>query len=203
MVEFAIVGWTLFFLMAGVLQVGLNMSRAMTAASVCRDANVLTVRGIDLSQSANQQLIARSANGLGLSSSGSWTPNPNGSAVVLISQVYLVGPQECANGVSNFDGTTSTCPNLNKYVISMRIGIGNTTKWTSLIGNPASTPGSNGYLTANQICTVAGNVTTAFPSDLGLSADQYTYVAEVFADTSNINFFTFLTPSAIYMRNFS
>ena len=82
MVEFALVGWTLFFLMAGVLQIGLSMNRAMTAAEVCRDANVLTVRGIDLSQANNQQLIARTAAALGLNQSGSWTPDPNGTAVV-------------------------------------------------------------------------------------------------------------------------
>jgi hypothetical protein len=203
MVEFAIVGWTLFFLMAGVLQLGLNMSRAMTAAAVCRDANVLTVRGIDLSQSTNQQLISRAAAGLGLSQSGSWTPDANGTAAVYISKVMLVGPLECANGVANFDGTSSTCANLNKYVISMRIGIGNTTRWSSAVGTPASTPRSDGTLTDAQICTVAGNVTTAFPTDLALAADQYTWVSEVFADTSNINFFSFLTPSAIYMRNLS
>jgi hypothetical protein len=203
MVEFAIVGWTLFFMMAGVLQLGLNMSRAMTAAAVSRDANVLTVRGIDLSQSTNQQLISRSAAGLGLSQSGSWTPDPHGTAAVYISKVIYVGPLECANGVANFDGTSSTCPNLNKYVIAMRIGIGNTTRWSSAVGTPVSAPQSDGNLTDAQICTVAGNVTTAFPTDLALSADQYTWVSEVFADTSNINFFTFLTPSAIYMRNLS
>ena len=85
----------------------------------------------------------------------------------------------------------------------MRIGIGNTSRWTSQVGTPASTPGSGGYLTDAQICTVTGNVTTAFPADLNLSADQFTWVAEVFADTSNINFFSFLTPTAIYMRNLS
>jgi len=203
MVEFAIVGWTLFLMMAGVLQVGLNLSRAMTAASVVRDANVLTVRGIDLSQTQNQELVARSAAGLGLSSSGSWVPSSTGTAVVYISKVIMVGPIECANGVTGFDGTSGTCPNLNKYVISMRIGIGNTTRWTSAIGNPASTPQSNGYLTDNQICTVAGNVTNSIPSAFALTADQYTFVSEVFADTSNINFFSFLTPTAIYLRNLS
>ena len=203
MVEFAIVGWTLFFLLAGTLQVGLNMGRAMTAASVCRDSNVLTVRGIDLSQSTNQQLITRAAAGLGLNQSGSWAPDSNGSGVVYITKVLKVGPLECATGVANFDGTTTTCPNLGQYVIAMRIGIANTTRWTSQVGTPASTPGTGGKLTDAQICTVTGNVTTAFPADLALSPDQYTYVAEVFADTSNINFFSFLTPSAIYMRNLS
>ncbi len=203
MVEFAIVGWTLFFLLAGTLQVGLNMGRAMTAASVCRDANVLTVRGIDLSQSNNQQLLTRAAAGLGINQSGSWLPDANGTGVIYISKVLKVGPLECSNGVANFDGTASTCPNLGQYVITLRIGVGNTTRWTSQTGTPASTPGSDGKLTDNQICTVTGNVTASFPADLALAADQFTYVAEVFADTSNINFFTFLTPTAIYMRNLS
>ncbi len=204
MVEFAIVGWTLFFLMAGIVQVGLNMNRAMTAAQVCRDANVLTVRGVDLSLNSNQQLVTRVASGLGLNQTGNWNPDSNGSAVVYISQVKLVGDLECANGIgATYDGTTSTCPNLGKYVITMRIGIGNTTRWPSQVGTPTSTAGAGGKFTDHDICTVAGDVTTAFPADLGLTPDQFTYVAEVFADTSNINFFSFLTPSAIYMRNLS
>lgn len=202
MVEFAIVGWTLFYLMAGTLQVGLNMNRAMTAQSTCRDANVLTVRGIDLSQSSNQQLITRAGAGLGINRSGSWLPDSNGTGVVYISKIIKVGPLECATGVANFDGTTNTCPNLGQYVIATRIPIGNSTRWASLLGTPASTPGSDGKLTDAQICTVTGNVST-FPSSMSLATDQYTFVAEVFADTSNINFFSFLTPSAIYMRNFS
>ena len=203
MVEFAIVGWTLFYMMAGTLQIGLNLNRAMTAASVCRDANVLTVRNIDLSLSSNQQLLTRAGAGLGLNQSGSWAPDPNGRGVIYISKVILVGPLECANGVSNFDGTVNTCPNLNRYVIAMRIGIGNTTNWPSAVGTPASTPGTSGKISDSEICTNTGNVTTAFPADLSLAADQFTFVSEVFADTSNMRFFTFLTPPAIYMRNLS
>jgi len=201
MVEFALVGWTLFFLMAGVLQVGLNLNRAMTAAEVANDANVLQVRGIDLSQTVNQALIVRAGASLGLNQSGTWNADPNGTAAVYISQVMLVGPLECGNGVANFDGTTTTCPNLNKYVITYRIGIGNTSRWASVIGTPASTPAANGKISDANICTVTGNVTTAFPTDLALNPDNFTYVSEVFADTSNINFFNFLTPANIYMRN--
>lgn len=204
MVEFAIIGWTLFFLLAGVIQVGMNMGRAMTAHQVCRSANVLTVRGVDLNTPGNQQLITRVASGLGLNQPGGWNADPNGNAVVYVSQVMLVGDLECSNGIGpTYDGTNSTCPNLGKYVITLRIGIGNTSRWASLTGTPTSIGGAGGKFTDNDICTKTGDVTTAFPAELGLAPDTYAYVSEVFADTSNINFFNFLTPSAIYMRNLS
>ena len=204
MIEFAIVGWTLFFMMAGTLQVGLNLNRAMTAAQTCRDANVLTVRGVDLTQSANQQLISRVATGLGLSQAGSWNPDPNGAAVVYVTRVILVGDLECAAGLgAAYDHTNATCINLGRYVITMRIAMGNTSRWTSLTGTPVSATGAGGKISDYEVCTNPGNVTTAFPAQLALTADQFTYVSEVFADTSNIKFFTFLTPSAIYMRNLS
>ena len=201
--ETAIVSWVLLFMLMGAFQMGIMLTRAIQAGEVCRNANVLQVRSIDLSQTQNQELLLRTGPLLGINQAGSWLPNTSGSGVIYLSKVYLVGPLECSNGVNNFDGTTATCPNLGSYVISSRITIGNTAKGGSVVGNPASTPGANGALTDNQICTVSGNVASDFPALIALGSDQYTWVAEIYADSSNFNIFQLMKAPTIYMRNLS
>ena len=54
------------------------------------------------------------------------------------------------------------------------------------------------------ICSVSGNVAAAGASSLvTLSEDQYTWVAEVFADSKSFNIFPWFQAPTIYMRNFS
>jgi hypothetical protein len=207
--ETAIVLMTLLILLMGVFQMGLMLIRAMQAGELCRNANVLMVQGIDLSTSQNQQLLLRTAPALGINTPGVWTANSSGSGVVILSKVMLVGPLECSVGVSPFDGTTKTCPNLGSYVITYRINIGNTSEGSSFIGNPSSTPNTNsanglvGSLTDAQICTVTGNQTTTFSPVLALSSDSFSWVAEVYADSKNFNLFSVMAAPTIYMRNFS
>ena len=203
--EMAIVSWLLLYMLIGSFQMGLMLVRAIQAGEVCRNGNVLEVRGIDLSQSANQQVLLRTAPSLGINASGGWSASTTGSGLIVLSQVYDVGPLECSAGVSNFDGTTATCPNLGQYVIRMRISIGNSTAYgPSVIGNPSSTPGSNGFLTDNQVCIMSGNVAASGAASLvTLSSDQYTWVAEVFADSTAFNIFPLFKAPTIYMRNFS
>jgi hypothetical protein len=203
LMESALVSWTLLFMLMGCFQMGVMLIRAIQAGEVCRNANVLQVRGVDLSQSQNQQILLRTGPYLGMNTAGSWTPSTTGSGVVYLSKVYMVGPLECSNGVSNFDGTISTCPNLGSYVIQMRITIGNTNKGSSVVGNPSDTPGTNGYLTDNQVCTNTANVAQHFPAIVSLAQDQYTWVAEIFADSTNFNLFNMMAAPTIYMRNIS
>ena len=207
LIEMALVSWLLIVMLAGSFQMGMMLIRAIQAGGLCRNGNVLEIRSIDMSQSLNQQLLLRTAPSLGINQSGSWVPNNTASAtgLVVLSQVYYVGPLECASGVSNFDGTTGTCPNLGQYVISMRISMGNTTPLgTSVAGNPTDTPQANGFLTANQICTAAGDrAASGFSNILTLTSDQYTWVSEVWSDSTLFNFFPFLHAPTIYMRNLS
>lgn len=204
LLEMAIVSWILLYMLIGSFQMGLMLVRAIQAGEVCRNANVLEVRGIDLSQSTNQELLLRTAPSLGIASS-SWTASSTGTGLIVLSQVYDVGPLMCSQGVTDFDGTTATCPNLGQYVIAMRINIGNTGSYgPSTMGTPSSTPGSNGFLTDNQVCTVSGNIAASAATSLvTLSEDQYTWVAEVFADSKNFNIFPWFQAPTIYMRNFS
>ncbi|HEY1759713.1 MAG TPA: hypothetical protein VGG72_30345 [Bryobacteraceae bacterium] len=203
-IEFTIVSWVLIVMLVGSFQMGMMLIRAIQAGGLCRNGNVLMIRGIDLSQSINQQLLLRTAPSLGINTPGAWTPSATGAGLVVLSQVYYVGPLECSNGVADFDGTTGTCPNLGQYVIAMRLNIGNTAQGTSVVGNPGSTPGSNGFLTANQICTVSSNIAAAsFSSIITLTSDQYTWVSEVFANSTAYNIFSIMPSPTIYMRNLS
>jgi hypothetical protein len=204
LIEMALVSWVLLYMLVGSFQMGLMLVRAIQAGEICRNGNVLEIRGIDLSQTTNQELLLRTGPSLGINTAGSWLPSSTGAGVVILSEVYYVGPLECSSGVSDFDGTTSTCPNLGQYVIAMRINIGNTAQGSSVAGNPSSTPGSNGFLTANQICTVTGNVASStFSSIITLTSDQYTWVSEVYANSSAYNLFSFMQAPTIYMRNLS
>ncbi len=204
LLEMALVSWVLLFMLIGSFQMGLMLVRAIQAGEVCRNGNVLEIRSIDMSQSINQQLLLRTGPSLGINTSGSWTASSTGAGVIYLSQVYYVGSLECSVGVSNFDGTTATCPNLGQYVIKMRITIGNTAQGSSFVGNPSSTPQSNGFLTDNQVCTVTGNVAaSAFSTLLTLTADQYSWVSEVYANSSAYNIFPWMQSPTIYMRNLS
>ncbi len=207
LLEMAIVSWLLIYLLVGAFQMGLMLVRAIQAGEVCRNANVLEVRRVDLSQATNQQLLLRTGPSLGINASGSWSASTTGTGLIVLSQVYNVGPLMCASGVSNFNDTnpTATCPNYGSDVIAMRINVGNTSSYgPSTFGSPSSTPGTNGFLTDNQICTVTGNqVASGSSATVTLSADQYTWVAEVWADSKNFNIFPWFQAPTIYMRNFS
>lgn len=203
LMETALVSWMLLFLLMGAFQMGIMLIRAIQAGEVCRNGNVLQARGVDMSLSQNQQILLRTGPYLGINAPGSWLPSTTGSGVIYLSKVYMVGPLECSNGIADFDGTVATCPNLGSYVIQMRLTIGNTGKGASVIGNPSDTPASNGYLTDNQICTNSGNIAQNFPGIITLSQDSYTWVAEVFADSTNYNLFSMMRAPTIYMRNIS
>jgi hypothetical protein len=205
LIEFAIVIPTLVLLLTGVSDIGLILATTNQISQVCRSANVLTVRGIDLSQSANQQLLMRTANGLGLNVSGTYNPNPNGKGVIYITKVLMVGPNECAQGITNWDGKPSSCPNYGQYVIANRIVMGNSTRWASPIGKPVTTQYPDGDLYDADIATNTGNQAKGFGTGgiITLALDQYTYVAEVFVDVSNLNMFGVIKTPVVFMRNLS
>lgn len=206
LVEFALIAPFMVTLLAGSFSIGMGMNRAVQARQAVRNANVLQVRSYDLSTVNNQRLIVRAAAGLGLelpAPATPYTPNPNGKGTIILTTVYRVGVAQCALGIPNWDGNTGSCPNYGQYVIGRRIIIGNTTRWTSQAGNPASTPQSNGNLTDSQIATVAGNRATNFPALLTLSHGEYTYMAEMYVDTADISMFPIINPVGLYARNFS
>ncbi len=212
-VEFAAVAWILLFLLAGSFDVGMTLIRSLQASELVRNAAILQVDdvvaptdSVDLSLLSTQEILLRTAPSLGLGMPTTYAPNPSGTGVVILSKILNVGPIECSTGVSDFDGTTATCPNLGSYVIARRVVFGNTAQGTSTFGNPSDTPNNEGNLTAAQICLDTGNqISSPLPSYITstIGEDEFTVVTELFVNTSNMSLFNFATANNIYMRNFS
>lgn len=203
MMEFALVTPFLMLLLAGSFTIGMTLNRTIQASNVCRNANVLQVRGVDLSTTQNQSMLLRTAQGLGLNNAGTYTPNPNGKGVIYLTKVMNVGPNQCNLGIPGWNGTAATCPNYNQYVIAKRNVIGNSSRWSSVTGNPGSALNTDGSISDNYICTITSNRASGFPGIVSLALDEYTYVAEVYVDISDLNFVNWFSAPIISVRNVS
>ena len=197
-----------FGLVIGALSLGSGLARALRAGSVCRDANSLAARGINLADPGSQSLILRTAGGLGLNLPGTASiPNPRGKAALILTEVVKVGRRTCAQGIANWNGDPATCPNYQKYVIASRIVIGNTSRWQSETGMPVSEPSKNGRLRGGDIASVIGNRAldlSAARAKLGtLKDDEHVNVAEVFADVSDLRVPYLIDVDTIRIRDIS
>ncbi len=212
-VEFALCMAFLAPLLAGTFSTGVSLVKAIQAGEVCRAANVLMVRGINLAQADNQQLVIKTAQGLGMNQSGTYMPNTSGKGVVILSRVYRVTGNDCL--AQNVQATASACANLDYYVITNRTVIGNSSMFTSIIGNPATTPDSQGNIDPKDYTLNTGNRAADFPDPSIMSSSQatsgllyldpgsYTYVAETAVDISAMNLFSILKTPMLYARNLS
>jgi len=215
MVEFALTMSFLVPLFAGMFSIGMTLVKGIEVSNVCEDATLLMVdsttnpaSGLDLSQTLNQRIIVRAANGLGMASDAAYDPSPTGSAAVILSKVVMVGPTECSLGVvpapmSAPPWTSSNCPNYGQYVYAYRVGFGNTTRWSSTIGSPpTSIVQSNGTISATNIATNTNDVATNF-NLMTLSASTFALISEMWADVSYLNLFSIWHTPVIYSRSIS
>lgn len=207
--EFALIAPLLFALLIGAFSLGNGVSRLVQASTLCRNANVLVVRGFDMAKNDNQKLLVRTGSGLGLSQGSNFAPDPNGKAVIFLTKVVKVGLKACAEGVPNWNGDAASCPNFQKYVIASRIAIGNGARWQSATGNPVSSTNGKGELSDYNIAMIAGNRATNFSDSAGqqtivkLFDDEFAYVAEVFVDASDLNVPFLIDLDTIRVRNVS
>src|SRR4051794_4695547 len=178
LMEFAMCALFLVPLLAGAFTVGMSLTKAIQVGQVCRDANVLAVRGIDMADPVNQQLVVRTAKGLGMDTAGG-APDPTGKGVVIISKILRVGVPEC-DGVTKVVGgavvpdprTTTVggvktaradCTNYGYYVFANRVEIGNPGQLASTLGNPGTTPDSHGDISLNNYVLDPTNRASGFP----------------------------------------
>jgi len=215
--EFALVMVFLVPMFAGAFTIGMALAKDIQVSNVARDAVVLMVRavtdpdsGLDLSQTSNQRIIVRAANGLGMNSDAQQDPSSTGNGVVILSKVVMVGPTECSVGIIPAPSgappwSAGNCANYGQYVFAYRVVIGNGSRWSSSLGNPGSTVQSNGTITANNIATNTGNRVGAFTSVTGmtLSLSTFALVSEMYADVSFLNFFSILGNPTLYARSIS
>ncbi|MDX2151948.1 MAG: hypothetical protein SFV54_14510 [Bryobacteraceae bacterium] len=174
--EFAVVIVFLVPLLLGTYSVGMMTVKSLQVIQVRNTAAQLFVKYIDLSKTANQDLIVRTAQGLGMTRTG-------GNGVVFLSQVVYVGEQQCAaGGLTKFE-----CPNFGRYAFVKRITIGNAamtipsegTTAKSMFGTPD--PGilnADGSIdlddTLKDVSAIAVNV----PADLPKDDAQFSFMAE-------------------------
>ena len=217
MIEFALAMVFLFPLLAGSFTIGMALTKAIQVSNVARDAVVLLVRsnanpqaGLDLSQTQNQRIIVRAAQGLGMASDAQNDPSSTGSGVVILSKVVMVGPAECSLGVTPAPSgappwDSGSCPNYGSYVFAYRVVIGNGTAWSSTLGNPGVAVQSDGTSTAANIASNSGVRVASFVAVTGLTltASTFAMVSEMYANVSYLNFFSVMKNPVIYARSFS
>lgn len=218
LIEFALVMALLTPLFAGMFCIGMSLAKGIQVSNVCWDAVVLLVdsvtdpnSGLDLSETQNQRIVVRAANGLGMASDAQFDPSPTGSAVVILSKVVLVGPNECSQGVVPTPSgappwNSGNCPNYNQYVFEYRVVIGNGTRWSSTLGTPPSTiVASNGTISAVNIATNAANRASNMGATgiMTLQPSTFALVSEMYADVSYLNLFSIWQTPIIYSRSIS
>jgi Flp pilus assembly protein TadG len=217
MLEFAIVMTILIPMFAGAFTMGMALAKGIQVSNTARDAAVLMVStntnpnaGLDLSQAQNQRIIVRAAQGLGMALDAQNDPNPNGLAVVILSKVVNVGPNECTLAGLSPHGSapfwdTSNCPNFGSYAFEYRVVIGNGSRWSSTLGNPGVTVLSNGTISVSNIASNTADQDSTFNSVTGLTlgASNYALVAEMYADVTYLNFFNVMSHPTLYARSIS
>ncbi len=216
MIEFALVMSLLVPLFAGMFSIGMTIAKGLQVSNVCEDAALLMVdsvtnpdSGLDLSQTQNQRIIVRAANGLGMASDSSYDPSSTGSGAVILSKVVMVGPNECSLGVIPAPSSAppwdpSNCPNYGQYVFEYRVAFGNTGRWSSTVGTPpANLVQSNGTVSAVNIATNSNDLAPTFGSLMALSPSTFALVSEVWADVSYLNLFSIWHTPVPYSRSIS
>jgi hypothetical protein len=216
--EFAVVAAFLVPLFAGTVDLGLLLSKNLQVSDVTRDSAVLLLRtvtdpaaGLDLSKSQNQALLLRAANGLGINKAGTYTPDPSGKGVIILSKVIHVGDLECSKGIVPAPigappWNAGNCPNYDEYVFAYRIVIGNGSRFSSIFGTPpADVIQSDGIISDADIAKNTANRAQNLGPGGPLTLNQSTFalLAETFADVSNVNLFKKVSVPILYCRNFS
>ncbi|MBV9294797.1 MAG: pilus assembly protein [Acidobacteriaceae bacterium] len=191
--------WVPLFL--GTLVLGFNLIRAIQVTQVCRDAAHMYSYGVDFTETSYQTLLANLAAGLSLTVSGDSPPfgGTTGSAVIILSTISYVDQTACtAGGYSN-----SACSNLNSTVFTRQIVIGNSALHSSAFGTPlASDLDSSGNVSSAGYLTHTGDKASNFsPQVLSLtSSTQFAYVAEMWVQSSNMNWWSFLGTPIVSSR---
>jgi hypothetical protein len=215
--EFAIVMTFLVPMFAGMFTIGMALTKGIQVSNVSHDAVVLMVTastnpdsGLDLSQSQNQSIIVDAASGLGMNKSGTNTPDPNGSAVVFLSKVVMVGPTECSLGgmTPNKNApfwSAGNCPNYGSYTFAYRVVIGNGTKWSSTLGSPGGAIQNNGTISAQDVASNTSDQAPTFTTATGMTllSSNFALVSEMYADVTYLNFFNVMKNPTIYARSIS
>ena len=150
MVEFMLSTLVWLPLLLGTMAIGLALIREIEVTQVCRDAGHMSAYGIDFAQPGNQSLILQVAGPLGITHTG-------GPGAIILSSITFIGPLDCQAGQPD-----SGCANLNSYVFTRRIVIGDGSRLSSFGTPPAGDP--QGNIAQGDVLNNPMDQVTNFPS---------------------------------------
>jgi hypothetical protein len=188
--EFAFVAIPTVILMLGVVVLGINLGRSVEVAQVARDGGAMFVRGLDFTQTGNQQVLVRIAGPLNLQLTG-------GDGLASMSKITFIPDASCGTPT---DASYPDCT-AGKNVLMQRIVFGNTT----LPGTHYVTVGSVTFDSQGNVANYATNpnaVISNFASTLQLKPLEISYVTEAYFQTPDVNMQGFLSNTGIYSQAF-
>lgn len=163
--EFALVAPVLIVAVAGIATVGMNLSRLIRVAQVARDSCSMYVRSVDFSKPANQDLLVRISEPLGITRAG-------GNGAIVLSRVTFLPQTKCN------ERSLSPC-NGNQHVITQRITIGNRLLFHSSIGEPSvALIDGQGFVRDY----MKERTAVATLPNLQLEDGQYAYISEAYVN---------------------
>jgi hypothetical protein len=184
-IEFSFFVLILVPLMLWVVVVGIDLGRAVRVAQVARDAGSMWVRGVDFSQTGNQQEIARLGASLGMA-----IPGTGAGAVYLSKVTYF------ANGAC-----TMPC-NAGSYVLVQNDDIGDSSGLfpSHSVVLTAGTPTFDSEGNVLNYMTDSSAVVPGFENILTLNANEFAYVSEAYFPSPLVNMPGFAMANANYSR---
>jgi hypothetical protein len=174
-IEFVLaVGLLIVPIFLGTIIIGLSLILADQVTEVCRDVGHMYAYGVDFSQSSSQTLVTNElAKGLNMTTTG-------GNGVIYLSTVTYVDGTSCT--ASGLPANTTSCPNMNQYVVTKRLVIGNTSvKASTYAPNiTSSIIQSSGNISSANYLTDTSVRASNFANIITLTVGQYAYVSEMF-----------------------
>ena len=186
LIEFGLIIFPLILILFGVTVIGLQLGQSVRGSQITRDAASMYVRGIDFTLDANQDLLVRLAQGMGLAKTG-------GRGVIIFSKVTWVTQAECtAAGLSPCNG--------DRHVITQQIVVGDPSLRASALGSPDSA-GSQGLVLdymQNPTAIAGSTVLTPLHLEAPEHAGDVAFITEGFFDTPEIKLPGFEREPGVY-----
>lgn len=161
-------------MLLGIVGVGLQLGRTLSATQVTRDVAHMYALGADFSLQGAKNIAGALSRDFSLTNSG--------TAVLILSRIVKVYQADCtANNMSN-------CPNLNQTVFAQRIVIGNSTLRNSSFGTPPSHYiDTAGNIKAADYLKQSDLVAAGFGSVLSLQQNESARVVEGYFSMPELN----------------
>jgi hypothetical protein len=186
--EFALIAMPTVTMLLGVVVVGIDLGRSDQVTEICRDADAMYVRGIDFSQTGNQQELVRLGQNMNLQTS-------NGDGLVTFSKVLFIPDVSCGSPPD---------PNctVGKNVLMQRIVFGNTTLQSTHFPTSGTVSQDAQGNVANYTTDPNAVITNFTTNGFQLKPNEISYVAETYFRTLDVSMAGILSSPGIYAQAF-